>query len=136
MGMMGREAAVAIIETLDLPIKPEEYMSESQQIMSKMFPTCTFLPGQPSRNSLIFFYFWLYDRNISTDIPLFYVIPSVGRTATVQGLNFTFVLLFFFCLFFLLLFSHEAEAVVSMLIVKVFQNPVVCELFLSCPPGS
>jgi hypothetical protein len=46
MGMMGREAAVAIVETLDLPIEPEEYMSSSQKIMSQMFPSCKFLPGQ------------------------------------------------------------------------------------------
>ncbi|XP_046446184.1 pseudouridine-5'-phosphatase-like isoform X3 [Daphnia pulex] len=45
MGMMGREAAVAIVETLDLPIEPEEYMSSSQKIMSQMFPSCKFLPG-------------------------------------------------------------------------------------------
>ena len=49
MGMMGREAAVAIIETLDLPMKPEQYMSESQEIMAKMFPSCKFLPGQANR---------------------------------------------------------------------------------------
>lgn len=45
MGMMGREAAVAIIERLNLPIKPEEYMTSSQQIMGQMFPSCKFLPG-------------------------------------------------------------------------------------------
>ena len=46
MGMMGREAAVAIIETLDLPIEPQEYMTSSQKIMAQMFPSCKFLPGQ------------------------------------------------------------------------------------------
>lgn len=45
MGLMGREAAVAIIQTLELPIEPEEYMSSSQQIMERMFPSCNFLPG-------------------------------------------------------------------------------------------
>jgi pseudouridine-5'-monophosphatase len=46
MGMMGREAAVAIVDTLDLPIEPEEYMTSSQKIMAQMFPSCKFLPGQ------------------------------------------------------------------------------------------
>ena len=45
MGLMGREAAVAIIQTLELPIKAEEYMSSSQQIMAQMFPSCHLLPG-------------------------------------------------------------------------------------------
>lgn len=51
MGLMGREAAVAIIETLELPISPEDYMTSSQQIMGRMFPSCTFLPGQRTQSN-------------------------------------------------------------------------------------
>ena len=46
MGLMGREAAVAITAALDLPMTPEEYMTESQEIMSQLFSDCTVLPGQ------------------------------------------------------------------------------------------
>jgi pseudouridine 5'-phosphatase len=46
MGLMGREAAVAITAALELPMTPEEYMTESQEIMSQLFSDCTVLPGQ------------------------------------------------------------------------------------------
>ena len=42
---MGREAAIAIIDALELPIEPEDYMSSSQQIMAEVFPSCEMLPG-------------------------------------------------------------------------------------------
>jgi len=45
MGLMGREAAVAIIKALELPIEPEEYMSSSQSLLAQMFTSCEFLPG-------------------------------------------------------------------------------------------
>jgi pseudouridine-5'-monophosphatase len=46
MGLMGREAAVAITAALELPMTPEEYMTESQEIMSQLFCDCSLLPGQ------------------------------------------------------------------------------------------
>jgi len=49
MGLMGREAAVAIIKALELPIEPEEYMSSSQSLLAQMFTSCEFLPGNCKR---------------------------------------------------------------------------------------
>lgn len=100
MGMMGREAAVAIIETLDLPIKPEEYMSESQQIMSKMFPSCTFLPGQPSRNRLIFSIFVCMIVTSLPIFPFFTLFPPSGARPRFE--DQTSRLFYYFFVFFFL----------------------------------
>lgn len=48
MGLMGLEAAEAIVKTLELPIEPKEYMTASQEIMSQLFSTCQLLSGQLS----------------------------------------------------------------------------------------
>lgn len=53
MGMMGREAAVAIIKTLELPLEPEDYMRHSQAILAELFHSCKFLPGQMSVAHLV-----------------------------------------------------------------------------------
>jgi len=45
MGLMGREAAQAIVDALNLPIAPEEYMSLLQDTCQDFFPACHFLPG-------------------------------------------------------------------------------------------
>jgi pseudouridine-5'-monophosphatase len=45
MGLMGREAAQAIVDALNLPIAPEEYMSLLQDTCQNFFPACQFLPG-------------------------------------------------------------------------------------------
>lgn len=45
MGLMGREAAQAIVDALDLPIAPEEYMSLLQDTCQNFFPACQFLTG-------------------------------------------------------------------------------------------
>jgi len=46
MGLMGREAAAAIVEALGLPMQPEEYMSASQKILARMFSSnIDMLPG-------------------------------------------------------------------------------------------
>lgn len=45
MGLMGREAAIAIVEALDLPISPEDYMFQLQETCQNFFPACQFLPG-------------------------------------------------------------------------------------------
>lgn len=98
MGMMGREAAVAIIETLDLHIKPEEYMNSSQQIMARMFPSCQFLPGQPRKKACVFrpYKFFVVGRrawNITLD-------SIRGRMTAIQGpsapIKFYYELFFIF----------------------------------------
>ena len=43
---MGRDAAVAIVEKLELPITPDEYTVASSEVLCKLFPTCKLLPGQ------------------------------------------------------------------------------------------
>lgn len=46
MGLMGREAAAAIVQALELPIQPEEYMSSSQKILARFFSSeIKMLPG-------------------------------------------------------------------------------------------
>ena len=134
MGMMGREAAVAIIETLDLPMKPEQYMSESQEIMAKMFPSCKFLPGQANRMRRILVSMIVTSPTLSS-LFSYCVIPSVGRTTADQGSN---PIRLFYLFIFFILFSHGARMVVSILIAKTRlytykdQNSLFCELFLSC----
>jgi len=46
MGLMGKEAASAIVEALELPIEPEDYISAFQQLVPHIFHNCAFLPGQ------------------------------------------------------------------------------------------
>lgn len=45
MGLMGIEAAAAIVEALGLPMQPEEYMAQSQPIFEELFTDCQVLPG-------------------------------------------------------------------------------------------
>ena len=45
MGLMGKEAAKFLIEALEMPIEPEEYISTSMEIITTMFPLCQLLPG-------------------------------------------------------------------------------------------
>jgi len=46
MGLMGREAAAAIVKALDIPMLPEEYMSSSQKILARLFSSSiNMLPG-------------------------------------------------------------------------------------------
>lgn len=46
MGLMGRESACAIVQVLQLPIEPEDYMAALQEMVPLSFPSCEFLPGQ------------------------------------------------------------------------------------------
>ncbi|KAK2719788.1 pseudouridine-5'-phosphatase-like isoform X5 [Artemia franciscana] len=45
MGRIGREAAAALVETVGLPITPEEYIYQSQEIFRRVFPSCEVMPG-------------------------------------------------------------------------------------------
>jgi len=45
MGLMGLEAAAAIVEALDLPISPQEYASSVQVVLKDLFPHSQLLPG-------------------------------------------------------------------------------------------
>ncbi|KAK2719787.1 pseudouridine-5'-phosphatase-like isoform X2 [Artemia franciscana] len=44
MGRIGREAAAALVETVGLPITPEEYIYQSQEIFRRVFPSCEVMP--------------------------------------------------------------------------------------------
>lgn len=48
MGFIGRDVAVAIVEALELPITPEEYLSLVQEVLINVFPTSNLLQGQIS----------------------------------------------------------------------------------------
>lgn len=45
MGLLRKDAAIAIIKGLELPIEPEEYCKLSDELMINLFPTCKLLPG-------------------------------------------------------------------------------------------
>ena len=55
MGLMGREAAVAITSALQISMTAEEYMTSSQEIMNTLFTNCTILPGQIDEKGAMFF---------------------------------------------------------------------------------
>jgi pseudouridine-5'-monophosphatase len=46
MGFVGTEVAAAIVQALELPISPDEYLDMAQSVVHRMFPSCKILPGQ------------------------------------------------------------------------------------------
>ena len=45
MGFVGKDVAVAIVNALDLPLTPDEYIEAMQEIVADLFVTSKFLPG-------------------------------------------------------------------------------------------
>lgn len=43
---IGRDVAVALVEKMELPMTPDEYMVATSEILCKLFPTSKLLPGQ------------------------------------------------------------------------------------------
>lgn len=48
MGFVGRDVAVALVEKMELPMTPDEYLVATSEVLCKLFPTCKLLPGQLS----------------------------------------------------------------------------------------
>lgn len=45
MGFVGKDVAVTIVNALELPITPDEYLNAMQEIVTELFLTSEFLPG-------------------------------------------------------------------------------------------
>ena len=45
MGFIGRDVAVALVDKMDLPMTPDEYLASTSILLEQLFPTCRFLPG-------------------------------------------------------------------------------------------
>ncbi|KZS15742.1 Pseudouridine-5'-phosphatase [Daphnia magna] len=45
MGFIGRDVAVALVEKMQLPMTPDEYLLATSEVLCKLFPTCKLLPG-------------------------------------------------------------------------------------------
>lgn len=52
MGYIGRDVAMAIVEALELPITPEEYIQSVQEVLAEMFPKSNLLQGQITFNPI------------------------------------------------------------------------------------
>ena len=53
MGFVGKDVAVTIVNALELPITPDEYLVTMQKIVGELFLTCKFLPGWRSHKHFI-----------------------------------------------------------------------------------
>jgi pseudouridine-5'-monophosphatase len=47
MGFIGRDVGVALVEKMELPMTPDEFLLATNELLRDLFPTCKLLPGQP-----------------------------------------------------------------------------------------
>lgn len=46
MGLVSHEVAAAMVKAFELPITPDDYIAETKEVLIRMFPTCSLLPGE------------------------------------------------------------------------------------------
>lgn len=51
MGFIGRDVGVALVEKMELPMSPDEFLLATNELLRDLFPTSKLLPGQPQFNT-------------------------------------------------------------------------------------